>query len=102
MGYSKIMYWANFLHIYQPPTQKPYWIDRITNESYRKIFRLLLEKPNAKITVNINGVLLELFEKHGHRDVIDMIEKLLSRGQLELTGSAKYHPLLPFLPWKLV
>lgn len=92
------MYWINFLHIYQPPTQKPYWINRITEESYRKLFNLLLLNPEAKITMNINGILLELFEKHGHNDVIEMINQLLSRGQLELTGSAKYHPLLPFLP----
>jgi len=92
------MYWANFLHIYQPPTQKPYWINRITEESYRKIFRLLIENQNAKITMNISGVLLELFEQYNHRDILEMIKKLLSSGQLELTGSAKYHPLLPFLP----
>ena len=92
------MFWANFLHIYQPPTQKPYWINRITEESYRKIFRLLLENPDAKITMNISGVLLEFFDKYGHTDVIEMIKKLLLSGQLELTGSAKYHPLLPFLP----
>lgn len=92
------MYWVNFLHIYQPPTQKAYWINRITEESYRKLFNLLLLNPEAKITMNINGILLELFEKHGHLDVIEMINSLLSRDQLELTGSAKYHPLLPFLP----
>jgi predicted glycosyl hydrolase (DUF1957 family) len=48
--------------------------------------------------MTINGILLELFEKHGHGDVIDMIDKLLARKQIELTGSAKYHPFLPFLP----
>jgi len=92
------MIWANFLHIYQPPSQKPYWVNRVTEESYRKIFGLLLENPTAKVTMNINGVLLELFEKNGHKDVIEMIKKLISSNQLELTGSAKYHPLLPFLP----
>lgn len=92
------MIWANFLHIYQPPTQKPYWINRVAEESYRKIFRLFIENPQAKITMNVNGVLLEFFEQYGHKDLIEMMGKLISRGQLELTGSAKYHPLLPFLP----
>jgi hypothetical protein len=92
------MIWANFLHIYQPPTQKPYWVNRVTDESYRKIFHLLLKNPTARTTMNINGVLLDLLNKNGHYDVIDAIKKLVSRGQLELTGSAKYHPLLPFLP----
>lgn len=96
------MFWANFLHIYQPPIQKPYWVNRVAKESYYKIFRLLIENPSAKITMNINSGLLEMLEKCGHIDIIEMIEKLIFRGQLELTGSAKYHPLLPFLPEKEV
>lgn len=92
------MRWANFLHIYQPPTQKPYWVNRVTKESYQKIFTLLLEHPRAKVTMNISGILLELLEQNGHQDVLAMIKKLVDRGQLELTASAKYHPLLPFLP----
>jgi len=92
------MYWANFLHIYQPSIQKPYWVNRITEESYKKIFHLLIENPKAKITMNISSILLELFDQNKHYDVIDMIRELVRRGQMELTGSAKYHPLLPFLP----
>lgn len=92
------MYWANFLHIYQPPTQKPYWIKRVTDESYRKIFRELKGAKNAKLTLNVNGVLLEHFHTYGEHDVIELMRALLGEGKLELTGSAKYHPLLPFLP----
>lgn len=91
------MYWANFLHIYQPPTQKPYWIKRITEESYRRIVQELLRAPGAKITINVNACLLELLEKHGGVDVINGLRQLLDRGQVELTGSAKFHPLLPTL-----
>lgn len=92
------MYWANFLHIYQPPTQKPYWVKRVADESYRKIFNGLLAVPTAKATININGVLLELLEQNGANDIIDSIAKLIERGQVELVGSAKYHAMLPFIP----
>ena len=92
------MYWANFLHFYQPPTQKPFWVNKITAEAYRPILKGLLKQPDNKVTFNVNGILLELFEQHGHTDVIDMLRELLKRGQIELTGSAKFHPLLPFLP----
>ena len=92
------MYWANFLHIYQPPTQKEHWVKRIADESYRKIFRGLLDAPSAKITMNISGVLLEQLDRYACRDVIDSARELLARGQLELVGSAKYHAMLPFLP----
>lgn len=92
------MIWANFLHFYQPPTQKKYWIDKITTESYRPLIQGLLRHPAAKVTLNINGVLDNLLDQHGHRDVLDGIRQLMERGQLELTGSAMYHPLLPMLP----
>ena len=86
------------MHIYQPPTQKPYWVKKVAEESYRKLIKGLLESPGAKVTMNVSGVLLELLEAYGCKDVIDGMRQLLKRGQLELTGSAKYHALLPFLP----
>lgn len=96
------MIWACFLHFYQPPTQKKYWIDRITDESYRRIIKGLLENPTAKITLNINSILCELWEECGHTDVLDGLKALVERGQVELTGSAKFHPLLPKLPKEMV
>lgn len=92
------MQWANFLHFYQPPTQKPYWVKRITDESYRPILRGMMEHPAARTTMNISSILVELWEQNGATDVIDLVRELLKRGQIELTGSAKYHPLLPKLP----
>ncbi len=96
------MVWACFLHFYQPPTQKKYWIDRVTDECYRRIINGLLENPQAKITLNINSILCELWDEHGHHDVLSGLKTLVERGQIELTGSAKYHPLLPKLPKEMV
>jgi hypothetical protein len=92
------MYWANFLHIYQPPTQKPYWVKKIADGSYRRIVAELKRAPTAKLTLNVSAILVELFEQNGCQDLIDDIKMLLEKGQIELTASAKYHPLLPKLP----
>lgn len=92
------MYWVNFLHIYQPPNQKPYWIKKIANESYRKLTKGFLADPNAKATININAGLTELFDRHGCRDIIDDLRILAERGQIEFTSSGKYHPFFPLLP----
>ena len=73
-------------------------MDRITKESYRRILNCLLENPKGKITFNINGVLFDLWKEYGYDDVIEAVGKLLERGQIELTGSAKFHPLLPKIP----
>ncbi len=92
------MYWANFLHFYQPPTQKEFWVKKIANESYRPLVRGLLANPQAKLTLNINAVLTEFFDRYGGRDIIDGLRQLAERGQLEFTASAKYHPFLPLIP----
>src|SRR3989344_2336666 len=91
------MKWANFLHIYQPAGQQPDILSAVVNQSYRPILEGVKANPKARLTLNINGVLLEMFDKYGYRDLIDTIRLLLDEGRLELTGSAKYHALLPFL-----
>src|SRR3989337_2785615 len=80
------MLWANFLHFYQPPTQKRVWVDRITTEAYRPVLKGLLDHPSARITFNINGVLLDLWEEFGHKDVIEMVGQLLDTKQIELNA----------------
>lgn len=92
------MKWAHFLHIYQPADQHPGILEKIVNESYRPILRGLLKIPRAKVTLNINGVLVEKLFEHGYRDVIDDIKALVELGRVELTGSAKYHAFLPLIP----
>src|SRR3989338_6747634 len=92
------MIWTNFLHIYQPPTQKQRWVRKIANESYRKLIRGFLDNPKAKVTMNVNAVLLELFDRYGCQDVIAGLRELGERGQIEFTASAKYHPFLPLMP----
>ncbi len=92
------MYWANFLHIYQPPTQKPFWVKKIANECYRKLFAGFLKNRQARLTLNINAILVELLQRDGFQDVLANIRKLAERGQIEFTDTAKYHPFLPLLP----
>jgi predicted glycosyl hydrolase (DUF1957 family) len=91
------MLWANFLHIYQPPNQKPSILEKIVNECYRPLLTTLVENPTAKVTLNINGVLSDMLAANNHHDVLDLIKTLSEKGQVELTASAKYHPFLPTL-----
>jgi len=95
-----MIYWAQLLHFYQPPTQSASVLYKICDESYRPLIRVLLEHPHARLTVNINGVLTEMLHDCGHDDVIDGLRQLAKRGQIEFTGSGKYHPILPLIPQK--
>ncbi len=94
------MIWANFIHIYQPPTQKQEIIEKVADESYRKIVDVFGRHPDSKITLNISSVLTEQLQKYGLTDILDKLEDLAKNGQIEFTGSAKYHPILPLIDQK--
>jgi len=89
---------ANFMHIYQPPTQSRAMLDKIVQESYLKIIKILKNNPKIKINLNIAGCLLDLFAKFGHKKIIEEIKNLAKKDQIEFVSSAKYHAFLPLLP----
>ena len=91
------MRWANFLHIYQPAEQQPDILEAVVSQSYRPILMGLKERPKVRLTLNINGSLMELFDKYGYKDLIDILKNLGKEGRIEFTSSAKYHAFLPFL-----
>lgn len=93
-----MIYWAQLLHFYQPPTQTHAILEKVCNESYRPLTRLFDEEPAARLTININGVLTEMLAQHGMEDVLSGLTNLAQKGKIEFTGSAKYHPILPLIP----
>lgn len=91
-------HWAQLLHFYQPPTQTHEVLVRVANESYRPLLKVLGRHPNARVAVNIQGVLTELLVEHGQGDIVDSLAHLADRGIVEFVGSGKYHPILPLIP----
>ena len=72
-----MIYWAPLLHFYQPPTQFHWVLDKICHESYRPLIKIFRENPSAMVTVNINGILTELLNYHGKKDVITGLAELV-------------------------
>lgn len=95
-----MIYWAPFLHFYQPPTQFHAILKKVCNESYRPLLAMLGEHPNTKVTINICGVLTEMLNDHGASDILDQIKTLAQNNQIEFADSGKYHPILPLIPKK--
>lgn len=93
-----MIYWAPLLHFYQPPLQLAHVLRKVVNESYRPLTEVFSQYPHARVTVNINGVLTEMLAEGGYQDIIQAMKELAEKGQLEFTGSAKYHPILPLIP----
>ena len=93
-----MIYWAQLLHFYQPPNQVPSVLKRICDESYRPLLQVFEEYPTARVTINFNGVLADMLMDCGHKDIIEGLRSLAENGQLEFTGTGKYHPILPLIP----
>jgi alpha-amylase/alpha-mannosidase (GH57 family) len=94
------MLWINFLHFYQPANADAHIIKEATEESYMRIIRALEEHPNIKFTFNITGCLVSRWEELGYFDLIKRIKKLIKKKQIEIVGTASYHPILPLITEK--
>lgn len=92
------MLWVPFLHIYQPPTQYLRILKKIAVESYAPLVETFERNPKAKVTLNIPASLTEQLVENGYFDLIKRLARLVEKGQIELTGTAAYHPLLTRLP----
>lgn len=93
-----MIYWANVLHIYQPPTQEEGIVKRIIKESYQPLVEGIIKNPSVKITLNINASLTYWLVKLNYQRIISKLAQAVKRGQVELLSSAAYHPILPLLP----
>ena len=86
------------MHIYQPANAEGWVIREAAEKSYKRIFKALKENPRIKFTMNIAGCLLLRLEELGYAELINQIVRLHKRGQIELTGTPAYHPLMPLVP----
>lgn len=93
-------YWAPLLHIYQPPTQDIGILKRINKECYKPLFQVIENHENAKFTLNINGILIEMLYEYGLGDTMEMLKNLVAENKVEIVGTAKFHPILPLIPKK--
>lgn len=91
------MKWANFLHFYQPANQQPDILEAVVAQSYLPIIEGIKKNNRVRISININGALLELLHKYGYHEIISDLRSLIEEGRIEITGSAMFHAFLPLL-----
>lgn len=86
------------LHFYQPWWQFEATLQKIVDQCYRPILRLVDEISGFCFTANINLSLLELLQKHGYDDVITGFQNAVKTGKIELMHSTAQHPITPLIP----
>ena len=95
-----MIYWAPLLHMYQPTFQDSSVLRQIDKECYKPLLKMFEEHENVKISLNINAVLLEMLHEFDLSDTIEILQNLESSSKIEITGTAKFHPILPLIPQK--
>jgi len=90
--------WVNFMHLYQPPGQEADIFHQVARESYFEIAKFFDRFDGLNLTMNISGSLLEQFIYYHYDSLLEDFRRAFLAGEMELVGSAMYHPILPLLP----
>ncbi|TET04859.1 MAG: hypothetical protein E3J90_00875 [Promethearchaeota archaeon] len=95
-----MIYWAPLLHMYQPTFQDSSVLRQIDKECYKPLLKMFEEHDNVKVSLNINTVLIDMLYEFDLGDTLEILHNLESINKIEITGTAKFHPILPLIPQK--
>jgi predicted glycosyl hydrolase (DUF1957 family) len=100
-SFTTMQKFINYLfHLYQPPWQERNLLLTEYHKTYLPLVKILQKDQHLKLTLNLTGSLTELLLKEDSQEFFTILRELVERGQVELTGCAMYHPLLPLIPTK--
>lgn len=69
----------------------------LVERSYRPLFKVMLSLK-IPLALSVPWGLAERWLHEGFEDLLDALVELKREGQIELVGTAAYHPILPLLP----
>ncbi len=82
------------LHFYQPDFQFREILEEVYNKSYKKVFKIIKDSPNAKIAINITASTIEKINNYNAGDIIRDLKSLYKTGRVEFTATSLAHVLL--------
>ena len=84
------------LHWYQPPWQDPDVLDRVVDECYRPLSRVLEASP-VRCSIDLCWSLVEQLIARGHEEILTSLGAAARLGRIEFVETAAYHPILPLV-----
>jgi alpha-amylase len=85
------------IHNHQPVGNFDEVFREAMGKAYLPFLEILERHPGVKVSIHNSGILYEWFEKNGTA-YIDLLAKLVERGQVELITGGFYEPILPAIP----
>ncbi len=95
---SKV-YFLLCIHNHQPVGNFEWVIEEAYNKAYKPFLEILNEYPDIKFALHCSGILWDYFLDK-HKEYIDMVKKMVERGQIELVSGGYYEPILSSIPQK--
>ena len=78
------LYVAILLDFFQPATQHPRVIDKITDECYQPLIDFFNTKRNAKFSVSVSNSLIELLQAQGKEQIITGLKEAVDNRKIEM------------------
>jgi len=85
------------VHNHQPVGNFEWIFEDAMRKAYLPFLKAALEVADFRFGLHTSGVLLEWAQKH-RPEYLELVERLLERGQVELLAGGFYEPVLPMVP----
>jgi len=85
------------VHNHQPVGNFPHILEKAYEKAYRPFIEVLKKYPFMKISIHFSGVLWDFFEE-SHPEFLEILRKLVKKGQLEMMTGGYYEPILAVIP----
>jgi len=85
------------IHSHQPVGNFDHVFEDAVMGSYEPFLQMLSDFPDIKVALHYSGCLLEWIEKN-RVNHLDVLKRLVDRGQIELLGGAYYEPIFTAVP----
>jgi 4-alpha-glucanotransferase len=94
---TKSIDFALVLHNHQPVGNRDEIVEDVYRRSYGPFLNKLATYPEIRANLHYTGFLLDWIEEH-HPEFIDLLSKLVARGQVEIIGGGYYEPVASVVP----
>ena len=85
------------LHHHQPVGQLPWAIEDVANRAYQPFLEALEKHPEVPVALHYTGPLLDWLAAE-RPQLIETLQALVQRGQVEMLGGGYYEPILAIWP----
>lgn len=85
------------IHNHQPVGNFTHILEEAYQKAYLPFIEALKKYPFMKISIHYSGILWDFFKDH-HPEFLEILRKLVKRGQLEMMTGGYYEPILAVIP----